>query len=207
MNTYRNRISNPFRMNTYEKTGGGGGGTPTRPFSRSLLFTPSVSREGCSFLHSFLPRDSYSTRGAVCGNSSSYFSIASALFAKTPGCAPEQNPPSPCKSTLYPRTKPMSLPAWLKTSFPLHPRPHGGTIWSVIGLAGSSVIRETFPLVPVSKIEERTTGSTARLIQQLARDRRPGPLAIRGRHPALPFREKGRPGKASSFRLGSIVGP
>ena len=27
MNTYRNRISNPFRMNTYEKTGVGGGGT------------------------------------------------------------------------------------------------------------------------------------------------------------------------------------
>ena len=93
------------------------------------------------------------------------------------------------------------------SSRPLHPPSHGGTICPVIGLLGSSVIRETFPLVPVSKIEERTTGSTARLIQQLARDRRPGPLAIRGRHAALPFREKGRPGKASSVRLGSIVGP
>ena len=119
------------------------------------------------------------------------------------GCTPERNPLSPCRSSLSPRTNPER---------PLHPQPHGGTISSVIGLSGSSVLRETFPLVPVSKIQERTTGSTARLIQQSARDRRPGPLAIRGRHPALPFLTKGlleggRPGKASSVRLGSIVGP
>src|SRR5579859_2003865 len=42
----------------------------------------------------------------------------------------------------------------------------------------SSLTRETFPLFPVSNSRERTTGSTARLIQQLAMDRRPGPLAI-----------------------------
>ena len=114
------------------------------------------------------------------------------------GCIPERNPPSPRKSSVSPRTNPER---------PLHPQPHGGTIGSVIGLSGSSVTRETFPLDPVSKIQERTTGSTARLIQQLARDRRPGPLAIRSRNPVPPFTEKGRPGKASSVRLGSIVGP
>src|SRR5882724_9520431 len=118
-----------------------------------------------------------------------------------PGCTPESNPK--ISSPLAAGHRSLAT----GSSSPLHPWPLGGTIGSVIGLSGSSVTRETFPLDPVSKIQERTTGSTARLIQQLARDRRPGPLAIRGRHPALPFREKGRPGKASSVRLGSIVGP
>jgi len=118
------------------------------------------------------------------------------------GCTPESNPKISSPLAAGHRSLTTS------SSRPLHPWPHGGTIGSVIGLSGSSVIRETFPLDPVSKIQERTTGSTARLIQQLARDRRPGPLAIRGRHPASPFPEKGRPGKASSVRLGerSIVG-
>src|SRR5882724_3078789 len=116
---------------------------------------------------------------------------------KQPGCTPESNP-----KTSSPLAAGHRSPA-TSSSRPLHPPSHGGTICPVIDLAGSSVIRETFPFVPVSKIQERTTGSTARLIQQLARDRRPGPLAIRGRHPALPFTKKGRPGKASSVRLGS----
>ena len=120
---------------------------------------------------------------------------------KQPGCTPESNPKISSPLAAGHRSPATS------SSRPLHPPSHGGTICPVIDLAGSSVIRETFPFVPVSKIQERTTGSTARLIQQLARDRRPGPLAIRGRHPALPFAEKGRPGKASSVRLGSIVGP
>jgi len=168
-----------------------GRGHPHSTILSSPLFTPSVSREGCSFLHSF----------AVRGNSSPIFSIVSALFAKTPGCTPESNPKISSPLAAGHRSLTTS------SSFPLHPQPHGGTIGSVIGLSGSSVIRETFPLDPVSNIQERTTGSTARLIQQLARDRRPGPLAIRSRNPVPPFTEKGRPGKASSVRLGSIVGP
>ena len=118
-----------------------------------------------------------------------------------PGCTPESNPKISSPLAAGHRSLTTS------SSRPLHPQPHGGTICSVTGLSGSSVIRKTFPLVPVSKIQERTTGSTARLIQQLARDRRPGPLAIRSRNPVPPFSEKGRPGKASSVRLGSIVGP
>jgi len=155
-----------------------------------LRHSHSLSR---SFLHSF----------AVRGNSSPCFSITSALFAKTQGCTPVRNPSSPCKSALSPRPETISMPPGHITSFPLHPPSHGGTISFVI----RSLRRETFPLVPVSNSRERTTGSTARLIQQSARDRRPGPLAIRGRHPDL-FAEKGRPGKASSVRLGerSIVG-
>src|SRR5882724_9023094 len=51
MNTYRNRISNPFRMNTYEKTGGGG--TPHRRHSRSLLFTPIALYKGRTLPHFF----------------------------------------------------------------------------------------------------------------------------------------------------------
>src|SRR5438876_120068 len=70
------RISaNPFGMNTYEKTGGGGGaGTFTRPSSRSLF---------CSFLHSF----------AMHGNSSSYFSTASALFTQNTRVYPNSSSP------------------------------------------------------------------------------------------------------------------
>ena len=88
-------------------------------------------------------------------------------------------------------------------SEPLHLALHGETISASVSISA----RETFPLSPVSNSRERTTGSTARLIQQLARDRRPGPLAIRRRNPVPPFSQKGRPGKASSVRLGSIVGP
>src|SRR6266705_1051336 len=83
MNTYRNRIFNPFRMNTYEKTGGGGtpiadplglSCLPRLPSTKgALLFTPAASGRGA---HSF-------TLFAEHGNSSSYFSIASALFAQT----------------------------------------------------------------------------------------------------------------------------
>jgi hypothetical protein len=93
---------------------------------------------------------------------------------------------SPCKLSSPPRTNPQR---------PLHTASHGGTIF----FAGN------LPLFPVSNISERTTGSPARVIQQSARNRRPGPLAIRSRYPAIVH----RPGKASSVRLGqrSIVGP
>jgi hypothetical protein len=86
MNTYRNPISNPFRMNTYKKTAGGSG-TPARPFPLSLF---------CSFLHSF----------AVRGNSSSYFSIPSALFAKTPGVYPNYSPLGTFRTSTHPPIAP-----------------------------------------------------------------------------------------------------
>jgi len=97
-----------------------------------------------------------------------------------------------------PGTNPRFMAPLLKTSFPLHPPSHGGTI---------SPGEETFPFYPVSNTRERTTGSPARVIQRSARDRRPGPLAIRERHPASCFPH--RSGKASSVRLGerSFVGP
>ena len=132
------------------------------------------------------------------------FSVASAHLQKQWGMAPlaiqKFDAGQSCKLRLSPRTKPMALPAWLKTSFPLHPPSRGGTMNSVKHSA-----RETFPLLPVSNSQERTTGSPARVLQHVGQDRRPGPLAIRRRNPARPF----RPGKASSVRLGqrSIVGP
>jgi hypothetical protein len=109
----------------------------------------------------------------------------------------ERNPPSTCKPTQPRRTNPRFMAPLLKTSFPLHPPSHGGTI---------SPGEETFPFYPVSNTTERTTGSPARVIQHSARDRRPGPLAIRERHPASSFPH--RSGKASSVRLGerSFVG-
>jgi hypothetical protein len=128
------------------------------------------------------------------------FAPVSPVFAtltKTWGVYPNysQLGTRPCKLLLSPRTNPQR---------PLHPPSHGGTISFVTSSWAGNI-----PLPLVSKTTERTTGSTARLIQQSARDRRPGPLAIRGRHPASPFLEKGRSGKASSVRLGerSIVGP
>lgn len=184
MNTFRNPISNPFRMNTYEKTGKGLVPSPAHSPVRSCALSFTLSRS--------LQR----------ANSQPFsFQWLAHSCTETPGCTPERNPASsgrPFLTLLHPYfLAPCSL-----TSFPLHPGAHGGTISSVT----SSSHRETFPLVPVSNSRERTTGSTARLIQ--ARDRRPGPLAIRGRHPASPFSQKGRPGKASSVRLGerSIVG-
>jgi hypothetical protein len=134
------------------------------------------------------------------GRSSPISAPVSPVFAtltKTSGVYPNysQFGTRPCKLLLSPRTNPQR---------PLHPPSHGGTISFVTSSwAGNK------PLYSVSKTTERTTGSTARLIQHSARDRRPGPLAIRGRHPASPFLEKGRSGKASSVRLGerSIVGP
>src|SRR5262249_53742636 len=62
---------------------------------------------------------------------------------------------------------------YVQTQEPLLPSPHGGTIF-LIGKHFRSPRCLTFP--------ERTTGSLARVIQ--ARDRRPGPLAIRSRNPA-----------------------
>ena len=197
MNTYRNRISNPFRMNTYEKTWGGG--TPTRPFSvRPCL--PRVSPARGALFFTLLP--------CAATHLPSFQSFPHSL-EKDPGVPQSATHPRPCKVSLPLRSFLTTEDCLLTTSSsrPLHPWPHGGTICAVSGLSGSCVIRETFPLDPVSKIQERTTGSTARLIQQLARDRRPGPPAIRSRNPVPPFTEKGRPGKASSVRLGSIVGP
>src|SRR5579871_543080 len=75
---------NSSGMNTYEKQGEGG--TLSRT-SRPLFSTPTFFRERCSFLDSFLPR-AISARGAVRGNSSPYFSTASALFAKNTGVYP-----------------------------------------------------------------------------------------------------------------------
>src|SRR5882724_7874354 len=51
MNTYRNRISNPFRMNTYEKTGGGR--TPPSPTLSVSLVYPDCPLQRA---HSCLPR-------------------------------------------------------------------------------------------------------------------------------------------------------
>lgn len=140
----------------------------------------------------------FSQTGASKNTASPVFSYRCAHLQKQWGMAPLKIQKFG-KLSLPLRTNPMSLPACPKTSFPLHPPPHGGTISSVT----RSLHRETFPLAPVSKIRERTTGSTARLIQQSAMDRRPGPLAIRRRNPVHVL----RPGKASSVRLGSIVGP
>jgi hypothetical protein len=203
MNTYRNRISNPFKMNTYEKRGRGWRYPHSTILTVALLLFPSIFLapivlcEGCRARQ--LISHLFNRFRTLCENTRVYPRAQSShAFARSPW---------------FPRTKPMTLPTCLKTSFPLHPWPHGGTIFSVVGLSGSSVTRETFPLSPVSNYRERTTGSTARLIQQSARDRRPGPLAIRRRYPASPLfkekgRKKGRPGKASSVRLGerSFVG-
>jgi len=71
---------NYSRMNTYANQGEGG--TATRTFPPSLFLAPSDFCEGCRFLHSFLPR-AISARGAVRGNSSPYFSAASALLPRT----------------------------------------------------------------------------------------------------------------------------
>jgi len=125
------------------------------------------------------------------------FSVASAHLQKQWVMAPlkiQNSGPFPKQSRKLP------LPLRTNPRRPLHPWPLSGTISSVMSLP-----RETFPLLPVSNSRERTTGSTARLIQQSARDRRPGPLAIRSRNPVHVL----RPGKASSVRLGerSIVGP
>ncbi len=186
MNTFGNPIPNPFRMNTYEKTGEGL--VPLLVHSCVRSFALFFTLLPCATTHL-----------------SSFQWFAHSL-PKHPGCTPERNPASsgrPFLTSLHP----YFLASSSLTSFPLHQGPHGGTI----SLLTSSLRRETFPLSPVSNFRERTTGSTARLIQ--ARDRRPGPLAIRGRHPASDLfekkgREKGRPGKASSVRLGerSIVG-
>src|SRR6267154_373000 len=43
INTYRKRISNPFRMNTYEKTGGGGGG-PLSTVGPEIAYSFSLFR-------------------------------------------------------------------------------------------------------------------------------------------------------------------
>ena len=125
------------------------------------------------------------------------FSVASAHLQKQWGVAP----PKIQNSGPFPKqSRKLSLPLRTNPRRPLHPSSLGGTMTFVRSLA-----RETFPLIPVSNSQERTTGSTARLIQQSARDRRPGPLAIRSRNPVHVL----RPGKASSVRLGerSIVGP
>jgi hypothetical protein len=95
INTYKFRISNPFRMNTYKITGVGGAppaasGRLSLPLCRpaaavrahsladlrktALLFSTTYAL----FLHSL----------AVCGNSSPIISITCALFAKTPGVYP-----------------------------------------------------------------------------------------------------------------------
>src|SRR5882757_2703929 len=67
INTYRNRISNPFRMNTYEKTGGGGLAVP-----KWDSLPPQMLHALASLFHSL----------AKGRNASPIFSIVSALFAQ-----------------------------------------------------------------------------------------------------------------------------
>src|SRR5882757_7723986 len=67
INTYRKRISNPFRMNTYEKTGEGGLAVP-----KWDSLPPQMPHALASLFHSL----------AKGRNASPIFSIVSALFAQ-----------------------------------------------------------------------------------------------------------------------------
>ena len=218
--SYKKHARKFFRICSYKKTGGGGG-SPTRAFSHSL----SCSSFALSLSFARAPRKLpiFNTLRTLCtirprriSRNPSLFNHLRTLVENIGGCAPLRS--SPCKFFPTHRTNLSATLSGALPSEPLHLALHGGTISAPVSrltfgrlsgsrLATSRLARETFPLSPVSNSRERTTGSTARLIQQSARDRRPGPLAIRGRHPDL-FAEKGRPGKASSVRLGerSIVG-
>ena len=97
INTYKNCISNSFRMNTYRKT-------PGRGEPHTHVCPPHF----CSFLHSFAAR----------GNSTLFFSSLCALFARTTGVYPRRSQngirPSPpiCPLPMLPKRAKIPVPLY-----------------------------------------------------------------------------------------------
>lgn len=193
LNTYtsvsKHATLSPFRMNTYAKQGGG--------WSHSLVHTKSPASRPSNSNRIIFLRTLCTIQPRKFSPNSNNFMHFRTLAQINRGVAPSAH--SPRKFSRFVRTY---------TSGALHLASLGGTISGAVCIS----IRGTIPLTPVSKFQERTKGSPLpRAIfgegpRRQARDRRPGPLAIRRRNPASSVN---RPGKASSVRLGerSIVGP